>query len=62
MGNPLEAVAWLSRHLVERGRPLQRDDVILTGSLTGHHPVPDDVTGFVADFGDLGAISVRFHT
>jgi len=61
MGNPLEAVAWLSGHLVERGRPLQRDDVILTGSLTGHHVVPTDDVGFSADFGDLGTVSIRFH-
>jgi len=61
MGNPLEAVAWLSGHLVERGRPLQADDVILTGSLTGHHVVPTDHVGFSADFGGLGTVSIRFH-
>ena len=61
MGNPLAAVAWLSGHLVERGRPLQRGQVILTGSLTGHHPVPAREVEFTADFGDLGNVAVRFH-
>jgi 2-keto-4-pentenoate hydratase len=65
MGNPLAAVAWLSRYLVERGRPLQRGQVILTGSLTGHHPVPalevESSVEFTADFGDLGNVAVRFH-
>lgn len=61
MGNPLAAVAWLSRHLVERGRPLQPGQVILTGSLTGHHPVPAHEVEFTADFGGLGTVAVRFH-
>lgn len=61
MEDPLEAVAWLSRHLVQRGRPLQRGDVILTGSLTGHHRVPKRGVAFSADFGHLGTVSVRFH-
>ncbi len=61
MGNPLEAVAWLSRHLVERGRPLQSGDVVLTGSLTGHHLVPSADVEFTADFGSLGVVAVRFR-
>lgn len=62
MGNPLAAVAWLSQHLVERGRQLERGDVILTGSLTGHHPViPADMVEFIADFDAFGAVDVRFH-
>lgn len=63
MGNPLAAVSWLSHHLAERGRRLQRGDIVLTGSLTGHHRVdtPDQMD-FAADFGDLGTVSVSFHT
>lgn len=60
MGNPLAAVAWLSQHLVERGRTLERGQVVLTGSLTGHHRV-DRAVACAADFGDLGAVSVRFE-
>lgn len=62
MGNPLAAVAWLSSHLAERGRPLERGHVVLTGSLTGHHPVPGaEPVEFVADFGPLGTVAVGFH-
>jgi 2-keto-4-pentenoate hydratase len=61
MGNPLAAVAWLSGHQVERGRPLRTGDIILTGSLTGHHPVPPGDSRFEADFGPLGKVNVAFH-
>jgi 2-oxo-3-hexenedioate decarboxylase len=62
MGNPLEAVAWLSQHLMERGRRMERGDVILTGSLTGHHRVVSaDAVEFTADFGALGTVEIRFH-
>jgi 2-keto-4-pentenoate hydratase len=61
MGNPLAAVAWLSQHAIDRGHPLQRGDVILTGSLTGHHVVPAREVEFTADFGTLGSVAVRFH-
>jgi 2-keto-4-pentenoate hydratase len=60
MGNPLAAVAWLSGHLVERGRRLERGQVVLTGSLTGHHPVAGEVE-CAADFGALGVVFVRFE-
>ena len=63
MGNPLAAVSWLSRHLVERGQRLQRGDVILTGSLTGHHRVsPPDLMDFSAEFSGLGTVTVTFGT
>jgi 2-keto-4-pentenoate hydratase len=61
MGNPMAAVAWLTEHLVARGQPLERGQVILTGSLTGHHRVGTDDVEFAADFGGLGTATVRFH-
>ncbi len=61
-GNPLAAVAWLSQHLLQRGHPLERGQVILTGSLTGHHRVPANGAGFTAEFGGLGNVAVRFHS
>lgn len=62
MGNPLAAVAWLSGHLSERGLTLEKDHVVLTGSLTGHHPVPQGADSeFTADFGTLGSVGVNFH-
>lgn len=62
MGNPLAAVAWLTRHLSERGHLLEEGHVVLTGSLTGHHRVetPDQVD-FAGDFGDLGTVTVTFR-
>jgi 2-keto-4-pentenoate hydratase len=60
MGNPLAAVAWLSGHLVEKGRRLERGQVVLTGSLTGHHAVAGAVE-CAADFGELGGVSLRFE-
>jgi len=62
MGNPVAAVAWLSGHLAARGQHLQRGDVVLTGSLTGHHRVyPADLAEFSADFGSLGTVTVSFR-
>jgi 2-keto-4-pentenoate hydratase len=62
MGDPLAAVAWLSDHLSARGLSLEEGQVVLTGSLTGHHGVPPDQDSeFHADFGGLGTVSVRFH-
>jgi 2-keto-4-pentenoate hydratase len=62
MGHPLAAVAWLSQDLLERGHALERGHVVLTGSLTGHHPVaPAGRTEFTADFGAMGTVTVRFH-
>lgn len=60
MGNPLAAVAWLSGHLHERGRSLEKGEVVLTGSLTGHHLVTGPDTEYRADFGGLGRVLVRF--
>lgn len=63
MGDPLAAVAWLSGHLAERGLSLDEGHVILTGSITGHHPVPGEARSeFTADFGDLGVVGVVFRT
>ena len=33
MGHPLNALAWLANHLAARGRTLERDEIVLTGSL-----------------------------
>jgi len=60
MGNPLAAVAWLSGHLAGRGRALHEGEVVLTGSLTGHHVVPPGPAWFTAEFTALGTVSVRF--
>jgi 2-keto-4-pentenoate hydratase len=35
MGDPLEAVSWLARLLIAKGRQLRADDIIIPGALTG---------------------------
>jgi 2-keto-4-pentenoate hydratase len=61
MGNPLAAVAWLCGHLTERGRSLEKDEVVLTGSLTGHHAVTGPHTGLPGRLRRLGGeVRVRF--
>lgn len=61
MGNPLAAVSWLSGHLASRGLGLEAGQVILTGSISGHHDVGSGPIDFVADFGDLGTATVAFR-
>jgi 2-keto-4-pentenoate hydratase len=61
MGNPLAAVSWLARHLSDRGRALHVGEVVLTGSLTGHHVVPAGPVGFTAEFTGVGTVSIHFE-
>ncbi len=59
MGNPLNAVLWLARKLLEFDSPLEEGDVILSGALGPMVQVrPGDV--FHARVGNLGAVSARF--
>jgi len=61
MGDPMAAVAWLSGHLAERGHRLEKGAVILTGSLTGHHPVlPGRSVEFRAAFDGFEPVTVGF--
>jgi len=50
MGHPLEAVAWLANLLNRRGRRLERDMIVMTGSsITTKFPTPGDRIRFVID-------------
>jgi 2-keto-4-pentenoate hydratase len=60
LGNPATAVAWLANKLGGFGVCLEAGHVIMPGSCTRAHEVrPGDA--IVAEFAQLGAVSVRFH-
>jgi 2-keto-4-pentenoate hydratase len=58
LGDPLEALAWLARTVVARGRPLRAGYVVLTGSLAAMVPPPPGALVEVKVAG-LGTASFR---
>lgn len=58
LGHPLEALAWLANHLIERGRSLQAGQVVLTGSVvaTKWPAVGDEMS---TEIEGLGAARLR---
>ena len=60
MGNPANAVAWLSACLSEFGVSLNAGDVILSGALSAAVPASAG-DRFVCDFGLFGRVSVCFE-
>ena len=60
MGDPIEACLWLVRDLLSNGGSIKSGDVILTGALTGLHPIAagDQMT---LRMGALGEVSCRFE-
>jgi 2-keto-4-pentenoate hydratase len=58
LGHPLAALAWIAKHLAQRGRNLRKGDVVITGSLvTSKFPQSGDLLRFEA--GALGAVELR---
>lgn len=56
-GTPVAGVAWLARHLSDRGRRIEAGEVVATGSCTGLvQVVPGQRVR--ADFGSLGLVSL----
>jgi 2-keto-4-pentenoate hydratase len=60
LGDPLNALIWFVHKQHERGRGLRTGEVISTGTCTGLTAVEPEQRA-VADFGDLGAVEVRFR-
>jgi 2-keto-4-pentenoate hydratase len=59
LGDPVDALVWLARHLHERGTALRGGDIVTTGACTPAKPVADG-DALVADFGALGEVRLRF--
>jgi 2-keto-4-pentenoate hydratase len=58
LGHPLEAVAWLANLLNRRGRALERDMIVMTGSsITTKFPAPGDRVRFAID--GLGEVALE---
>jgi 2-keto-4-pentenoate hydratase len=57
LGHPLEAMCWIARHLLERGKSLREGDFVITGSLiTTKFPAIGDSIRYSA--GALGEVSM----
>ena len=57
MGHPLDAMAWIARHLQARGQTLRRGEFVITGSLiTSKFPQAGDAVRFVVE--GMGSVSL----
>lgn len=61
LGHPMEALAWLANHLLERGRSLRAGEVVLTGSVVPTKwPSPGD--HMESEIEGLGVASLHLET
>lgn len=59
LGNPLTSVAWLANAMIALGSPLEKGEIVLSGSATRAVDArPGD--NFHAEFGPLGSVVTRF--
>jgi 2-keto-4-pentenoate hydratase len=59
LGDPRNALAWIAADLRRHGRGLRAGEIVTTGTTTAPVPVgPGDEVR--ADFGELGAVALRF--
>jgi 2-keto-4-pentenoate hydratase len=59
MGDPLEAVSWLARLLIAKGRQLRADEIVIPGALTGAVAIERGDT-VRATFEGIGSVSCAF--
>jgi 2-keto-4-pentenoate hydratase len=59
LGDPVDALVWLARHLHERGLGLRAGDVVTTGACTPAKPIASG-DALTAEFGAFGEVTVRF--
>ncbi len=58
LGHPLNSLAWLANHLVERGTPLKAGDIVTLGSISPGTPIPEP-TLVEARFEGLGSCIIK---
>jgi 2-keto-4-pentenoate hydratase len=57
LGHPLEAMCWIAKHLLSRGKSLKPGEFVITGSLiTTKFPVPGDAVRYTAE--GLGEVTM----
>lgn len=61
LGHPMKALCWLVENVRVRGHDLNAGAVVSTGTTTGIYPLETGAEA-IADFGQLGTVSVTFQT